>query len=113
MSETFFCNRSLEKDSSGESGPGMAAVPVASALVFTAATRPVRMSLCFQPDRPSTRSKRSRRMNASWLSKIGMPRSEFAATVSPLWIAQSKPAMPLLRLMLSPWTMMSSPDSAS
>ena len=57
----------------------MAAVPVASALVFTATTRPVRMSSCFQPDRPSTRSKRSRRMNASWLSKIGMPRSELAA----------------------------------
>ena len=50
---------------------------------------------------------------ASWLSKSGMPRSEFAATVSPLWIAQSKPAMPLLRWMPSAWNMMSSPDSPS
>ena len=58
---------------------------------------PTNTSLCFQPDSPSTRSKRSRRINSCWLTKIGMPRSELAPCGSPLWIAQSKPAMPLLR----------------
>ena len=43
---------------SGESGPGMAAVPVASTRVLTGTTRPVSTSSNFQPESPSTRSKR-------------------------------------------------------
>ncbi len=74
---------------------------------------PRRMSLCFQPDRPSVWSKRSRRMSSATLVKIGMRMSDSAATRLPLWIAQSKPSMPSLRMTLSPCTMMSSPDSAS
>ncbi|MNY03601.1 hypothetical protein D3C86_1362290 [compost metagenome] len=81
--------------------------------VPTGCSVPVKTSSNFQPDSPSTRSKRSRRMNSCWLTKIGMPRSELAALGSPLWIAQSKPAMPLLRWMPAPCTMMSSPASPS
>ena len=33
-----------------------------------------------QPEAPSTRSMRSRRTNASWVAKVGMPRSDVAGT---------------------------------
>ena len=40
---------------------------------------PISTSFRFQPDRPSTESKRSRRMNRPAAVKNGMPRSELAA----------------------------------
>ena len=63
---------------------------------------PTRLSLNLQPERPSTRSKRSRSVNTVCVGKKPIPRSEFAPTGSPLWIAQSKPSMPLLRWMPGP-----------
>ncbi|MNE88152.1 hypothetical protein D3C81_1753090 [compost metagenome] len=83
------------------------------ASVGAARLSPQSRSFLFQPDRASTASKRLRRMSAASVVKIGFVRSALAAMALPLWIAQSKPCMPSLRMTLSPWTMMSSPDSAS
>ena len=90
--------------------PAPAPAPPAAPLRIDA---PVNVSLRFQPERPSTESKRSRKVNTACAGKKGIPRSELAATVSPLWLAQSKPNMPLLRVMPTVWIMMSSPDSPS